>query len=191
VFPVVTPAGAGRPGSVQLAWGARVSTTFAQAVFALCRQFGWTAEHASWLMACMAFESARTFSPSIRNAAGSGAVGLIQFMPTTARWLGTTTENLELLSAVSQLYYVGKYFEPYAPRIHSLSDMYMAILLPKYIGQPDDAVLFFDGVAYRQNAGLDTDKDGKVTKREAAAKVAAMLNSGLQPGNVAVYEGWL
>ncbi len=184
-----SPTDTGRVAPIQLAWGARVSTGFAKAVLALCAHFGWTSEHASWLMACMAFESGRTFSPSIRNAAGSGAVGLIQFMPTTAKWLGTTPENLELLSPESQLYYVGKYFEAYAPRIHSLSDMYMAILLPKYIGQPDSAVLFSDGISYRQNAGLDANHDGKVTKAEAAARVTAMLAEGLRPGNVAAYEG--
>ncbi len=184
------PASDTRKQAIQLAWGARVSTSFAQAVFALCRQFGWHAEHASWLMACMAFESGRTFSPSVRNAAGSGAVGLIQFMPTTAKWLGTTTENLELLSAESQLYYVGKYFATWAPRIHSLPDMYMAILLPKYIGQPDDAVLFADGESYRQNSGLDANSDGKVTKAEAAGRVIAMLAEGLKPGIVAPYEGF-
>lgn len=36
----------------------------------------------------------------------------------------------------------------------------------------------------RQNAGLDTNKDGKVTKREAAAKVAGLLDEGRRPGNV-------
>ena len=56
--------------------------------------------------------------------------------------------------------------------------MYMAILLPKYVGQPDDAVLFSGGVAYRQNAGLDTNRDGQVTKAEAAGKVAAKYNKG-------------
>lgn len=182
---------ADRPQPIHLAWGAHVSTPFAQALFAICAGFGWHRSHASWLMTCMAFETGRTFSANVRNAAGSGAVGLIQFMPTTAKWLGTTTENLALLSAESQLYYVGKYFATWAPRIHSLTDMYMAILLPKYIGQPDDAVLFSDGVSYRQNAGLDANRDGKVTKGEAAARVTAMLAEGLKPGNVATYDGAL
>ncbi|EIL99152.1 transglycosylase SLT domain-containing protein [Rhodanobacter thiooxydans] len=178
-----------RAKPIQLAWGMRVSTGFARGVLGLCRGFGWGPAHASWLMACMAFESATTFSPSIRNAAGSGAVGLIQFMPSTARGLGTTVENLALLSAESQLDYVAAYFEPYAKRIRSLSDMYMAILLPKYIGQPEDAVLFSGGVAYRQNAGLDANHDGKITKAEATARVADMLKRGLQPGVFATYEG--
>jgi hypothetical protein len=172
---------------INLAWGARVSTGFAQTLLGMCRAFGWEAEHASWLMACMAFESAETFSPSIRNAAGSGAVGLIQFMPSTAADLGTTVENLQLLSAESQLYYVQQYFKPYAKRIGSLSDMYMAILLPKYVGQPGESVLFSEGVGYRQNAGLDANHDGKITKDEATAKVLAKLQRGQSPGFTAAY----
>jgi hypothetical protein len=130
----------------------------------------------------MAFESGETFSASVRNAAGSGAVGLIQFMPSTARDLGTTTENLALLSAESQLVYVRSYFRPYARRIASLPDMYMAILLPKYIGAMDSAVLFSGGTPYRQNSGLDANKDGRVSKLEAASKVQAKWARGMQPG---------
>lgn len=173
--------------SIRLAWGARVSTDFVQALFALCASLGWGASHAGWLMACMAFETGRTFRPDVRNAAGSGAVGLIQFMPLTAARLGTTTENLALLGAASQLAYVEDYMRPYAGRIASLSDMYMAILLPAYIGKPESAVLFSSGVAYRQNAGLDANTDGRVTKAEASARVQAMLDEGLQPANAASY----
>ena len=65
-----------RAKPIHLAWGARVSTAFAQAVFGICREFGWGPQHASWLMACMAFETGATFSPAVRNGAGSGAVGV-------------------------------------------------------------------------------------------------------------------
>ena len=39
----------------------------------------------NFLMAIMSFESGATFDPNIKNAAGSGATGLIQFMPSTAK----------------------------------------------------------------------------------------------------------
>jgi hypothetical protein len=183
---LAAPARSGTP--VQLAWGARVSTEFARHVLGICAEFGWSGAHASWLMACMAFESGGTFSASVHNAAGSGAVGLIQFMPSTAVDLGTTTENLALLSPESQLTYVRAYFKRYARRIESLSDMYMAILLPKYIGTLDSTVLFSGtGASYRQNAGLDANSDGKITKGEATARVAAMLQRGLETANVAAY----
>jgi hypothetical protein len=185
--PVVPPATAANV--IQLAWGARVSTGFAAGVLGICRGFGWGAQHPSWLMACMAFESGETFSPSVRNAAGSGAVGLIQLMPSTAAELHVTVDDLARMSALAQLAYVQQYFRRYAPRIASLSDMYMAILLPKYVGKPGDSVLFSEGVAYRQNAGLDANHDGRITKDEATAKVAAKLQRGLQPGFFATYGG--
>lgn len=162
----------------KLAWGQKVNPTFRAKVLEICRDFGWGDQHASWLMSCMAFESAETFNPHIKNAAGSGATGLIQFMPATARGLGTTTDILASMSAVQQLDYVQKYFKPYYKRIHSLSDMYLAILMPKYVGQPESTPIFSGGIAYRQNSGLDTNKDGTVTKAEAAGKVALKLQKG-------------
>ena len=164
-----------------IAWGKKVERPFVDKVLGICKDFQWDDDHASYLMSCMAFESAETFSPTIRNAAGSGATGLIQFMPATARGLGTTTADLAKMTAVEELDYVKLYFRPYYRRINTLSDMYMAILLPKYIGQPEDSALFTGGtVAYRQNSGLDANKDGKVTKREAAAKVQKKLERGLE-----------
>ena len=88
------------------------------------------------LMACMAWETGRTFNPAVRNMAGSGATGLIQFMPSTARALGTTTDALAAMSAERQLDYVEAYFQPYRGRLRDLGDLYMAILWPRGIGQP-------------------------------------------------------
>lgn len=165
---------------MKLAWGAKVSDLFVTRLFAMVSRLGWQREQANDVMGCMAFESDETFSPSVVNKAGSGAVGLIQFMPSTAMGLGTTVENLKLLSAESQLDYVEMYFLPYAKKIHTLSDMYMSILLPKYIPYPDSAILFSgDTKAYRQNSGLDANKDGNITKLEATARVQAMLVKGL------------
>lgn len=164
-----------------LAWGAKVAPEFRQRVIDICKGFKWQDSQASDLMACMAFESGETFSPSIKNAAGSGATGLIQFMPSTAVGLGTTTAKLAALSATDQLEYVRRYFKPYAQRIQTLPDMYMAILLPSYVGRPDSAILFSEGVSYRQNAGLDSNSDGIITKREAAAHVQAKLDKGMKP----------
>ena len=134
------------------------------------------------LMACMAFESAGTFSPSIRNAAGSGAVGLIQFMPETAMGLKTDTASLAAMTAERQLDYVGKYFDGKRGRgsLRTIEDLYMAILWPPGIGKAPSYVIFTSpSIYYRQNAGLDLDRDGKVTKFEAAARVRAMRTRGL------------
>lgn len=171
---------------MKLAWGWKVSEEFRTKVLGIVTSFNWPMDpYSSWLMACIAFESSETFSPTIRNAAGSGAIGLIQFMPATARYLGTSVETLAQMTAVEQLEYVRKYFYPYASRIKSLSDMYMSILLPRYVGSEEDAVLFLSPtISYRQNAGLDANKDGKITKKEATLKVMAKLEKGMKPGFV-------
>lgn len=171
----------------KLCWGARVSPVFRSRLFQMVRAFGWREDQASDLMACIAFETGGTFSPSVRNAAGSGAVGLIQFMPSTAEYLGTTSEALSQMTAEDQLDYVRKHFQPYAKKIKNLADMYMAILMPKYVGASDMTVLFSGGIAYRQNSGLDADKDGKITKLEASVKVLNKYNQGLKEGNFSEY----
>ena len=165
-----------------LAWGLKVSPTFRDRVFWIESQLGIDADYQ---IAAMAFESGETFHANVRNAAGSGAVGLIQFMPSTARSLGTTTEKLAAMTPEDQLNYVYKYFKPYKGRLRTLSDVYMAILWPRGVGKPESYPLFVRGKSplanYDQNAGLDTNKDGVITKAEAAAKVQAKLLKGMAP----------
>lgn len=168
-----------------LAFGARVSPAFRTRVYELVRNLGWTNEHADWLMACMAFETGETFSPSVRNPS-STATGLIQFMAATARQLGTTTTKLAAMSAVQQLAYVEAYLRPYARRIRSLEDMYLAILWPRGIGQALSWVLWYSGTqAYAVNRGLDRNRDRKVTKHEATQKVRDLLAKGRRLENLA------
>jgi spore coat assembly protein SafA len=166
-----------------LAWGKKVSKEFRQKVREIADSLK---TDPNYLMACMAFESAETFSPSIKNAAGSGAVGLIQFMPSTAQMLGTTSEELASMSAVEQLNYVEKYFKPSSGKLSTLDDVYMAILWPAAIGKPLDHVLFKRGDPehprrYMLNAGLDFNEDGFVTKAEAADRVREALAKGKLP----------
>nr|WP_321265687.1 transglycosylase SLT domain-containing protein [Alcaligenes faecalis] len=162
----------------RLAWGRKVSQAFRDRLIEICQVLG---VEPDYLMACIAFESAETFSPSIKNAVGSGATGLIQFMPNTAKGLGTTTAALAALTAEQQLEWVLAYFMPYKGRLKTLADVYMAILWPAGIGKPDDWTLWDEvsrPTTYRQNAGLDLNKDGKITKAEAAAMVLAKLERG-------------
>lgn len=179
------PAPAQRP----LAWGAKVSPVFRDRVRWLAEdlQIGPTVDDgADMLMTCMAWESGRSFRADVKNMAGSGATGLIQFMPATAKDLGTTVEKLAAMAPEDQLNFVWKYFRPYRGKLKTLSDLYMAILWPAAVGKPESFVLWEAKnrpVVYRQNAGLDVNKDGQITKAEAASKVAALLEEGLRPGN--------
>lgn len=172
-----------------LAWGSKVSPAFRERVRRIADTMGMPQDGASWLMGCMAWESARTFSPSVRNAAGSGAVGLIQFMPDTAHGLGTSTDALAAMTAEEQLEYVAKYFKPYAGKLQLLSDCYMVILWPAAVGKPDGTILWDQSTrptTYKQNAGLDGDHNGQITKAEAASRVHDLYVEGLRPTNVAV-----
>ncbi len=171
-------------GTEKVAWGAKVSPLFKERVL-------WMADalecDPSDLMACMHWESGGTFRPDIKNAAGSGATGLIQFMPSTAKGMGTTTAALAKMKAEDQLNYVYRYFRSYAGKLRNLGDVYMAILWPGGVGKPDHYVLFDRSkkpVTFRQNAGLDVNKDGLVTRAECLVKVNERLARGLRPENL-------
>lgn len=168
----------------KIAWGSKISPIFKERVLWIANTLGCDVNH---LMACMAWESAETFRPDIKNAAGSGATGLIQFMPRTAKTLGTTTEALAKMTAEDQLRYVYYYFKPYTGRLKNLGDVYMAILWPGGVGKSDDYVLFDRAkkpTTFRQNAGLDVNKDGLVTRAECLVKVKQKLSKGLLPANI-------
>ncbi len=119
----------------------------------------------NWLMAVMNSETGGTFSPSSRNSA-SGAVGLIQILPSTAIDLGTTVEQLRNMSNVQQLDYVYKYFYPYRNYINKFEDLYIITFYPNADGKfastlskPDSWE--FPLVVQNQNPGIDTIADFK------------------------------
>ncbi len=129
------------------------------------------------LLTIMSFETGGTFDPAKKNGAGSGATGLIQFMPSTARELGTTTSALAGMSQTEQLEYVRSYFHMRKSELgeaRDLESLYMHVLLPKAANLSNDAALFAANgnavlsgpTAYRQNRGLDVNGDGIVQKRE-------------------------
>jgi hypothetical protein len=172
---------------MRLAWGAKVSPLFRERLLAMCVRLG--IDDPNDMMACIAFETGRKFTSDVVNAA-SGATGLIQFMPSTARAMGTTTEYLASLSPEDQLEWVERYFRDHqrlAGRMHSLDDVYMGILWPKGVGKLLNWPLFSkddaDSRAYFGNKGLDVNADGVVTKGEATAYVQKQLNDGLAFGN--------
>jgi hypothetical protein len=162
----------------QLAWGARVSAAFKAKLIQIAENIG---VDPNYLISAIAFETGETFSPSIRNR--SGATGLIQFLPNTATELGTSTSDLAVMTAEDQMDYVEKYFNQYKNMLETIEDVYMAILWPAAIGKPNSWVLFSRPSAqYDRNSGLDTNKDGNVTKEEAAAMVKAKLLKGRGAG---------
>lgn len=149
-----------------------VTPEFIAGVEAMAERLGTRPEY---LLAAMSFETGGSFDPAQRNNAGGSATGLIQFLPSTARGLGTSMGELAGMSSVEQLQYVEAYFEPYAGQLNSIENVYTAVLS----GRPRDAgeVLFRQGsAAYAANAPLDTNHDGAITGAEATSFVRARIS---------------
>lgn len=136
-------------------------TLFVQKVNKICSDLG---IEPNWLMLTMWFETAGTLDHRIVNKI-SGATGLIQFMPNTAKQLGTTTEQLRNMTNVEQLDYVHKYLKAYKGRMKNWLDVYCAVFWPAAIGKSDDYVITSDIVA-KQNPVFDLNKDLDIHKWE-------------------------
>ena len=161
-------------------YNSKIPNDAKEALRSLQRKFSWTDDQLDYLIACMAFES--NLNPQAVNKY-SGAVGLIQFMPSICKAYGTTADEMLKRSFVEQIPYVEKHFQPYYKRTKSLSDMYMAIFMPSFIGKPEEAVIFdktTKPISYNQNKGLDINKDGRITKLEASLMVLKRYERGLQ-----------
>lgn len=136
-----------------------------------------------WLMVCICFETARTFRSNVRNKY-SGSVGLIQFIPSTAYRLGTTPGKLAAMNPVEQLYYVEKYFAPYAGKMFSVYDCYIVIFAPYFLGKPESQILYrsdgkteLDRRRYRLNKVLDVNRDGLITIRDVQNQIKKFVPS--------------
>jgi hypothetical protein len=141
-------------------------TAFLEKVVEISEKLG---VNPNWLMAIMNWESAGTFSASVKNPY-SGATGLIQFMPATARDLGTTVEALASMSEIQQLDWVYKYYVRYKSKLKSYTDLYLTTFYPVAVGKPSDYVLgnseFWIQKIAEQNPAFDLNKDRKITKGE-------------------------
>lgn len=149
------------------------------------------------LAALMGFESRWTFSPDVKNPTG-GATGLIQFMPDTARRLGTTTADLAKMSAFDQLDYVQKYLAKMG-RWRIPGDTYLMVFWPSGVGKPDDYLIgekgnmtlvpgasFSRNTVYEQNKGLDANGDGRITAGDVRRKVLSILAQSEAAGSIDV-----
>lgn len=120
------------------------------------------------LLAIMNSESG--LNPQAVNKNG-GATGLIQFMPSTAKSLGTTTEALKNMTAIQQLDYVEKFLvnaknkSALKNKTHlSAGDLYALVFLP---GRAGREVLTTQGECYyASNKGTDENHDGQITKTD-------------------------
>src|SRR5690606_6559570 len=136
-----------------------------------------------YILAVMSFETGGSFSPGVRNGVGSGATGLIQFMPTTARELGTSTDALARMSAVEQLEYVERYFNNRSDPgdLDTLEGVYTTVLYGSPRPDPDSTLFSQGSAAYRMNAPLDVNRDGRITAGEATSFVRQRIDGDAPP----------
>ena len=107
----------------------------------------------------------------------SAATGLIQFMPETAKGLGTTVEELIQMTAVQQMPFVAQHLKEAlknAPKGQvSSSDLYASVYWPRAVGKPEDYIIAEKGdPVYDLNyRSLDVNQDGKIQKWELGKKI--------------------
>ena len=171
-----------------LIWGNKVSCKFRKKVVAIAKEL-WPNDFknmANNLMAVFAWETGETFKPDVPNRAGSGATGLIQFMPdkvetyfghkatmeTVPNYFNSKDAKLHNLprskefaqmKAEDQLDYVKKYFEDQKGKKLDFVDFYLQVLFPVSSGKP--AHIVFGTEKYRDEIGLPTDSDSVKQKR--------------------------
>lgn len=118
-------------------------------------------------------------NPSAVNPT-TGATGLIQFMPSTAKGLGTTTDKLKKMTIEEQLPYVEKYLAnakksagiPIGQKMDG-GTLYALVFLPAFANKK---ILCSAGDKYyNANKGLDSNKDGQITKADLATRLSTYV----------------
>ena len=149
------------------------------------------------MLSCMHLETGGTMDPAITNSLGY--TGLIQFGGAAATACGTTTSALRDMDRATQCTYVTKYFQVNklntkapSPR---LVDIYLTILWPAAVGQPDSYIIWDSqnpqtSKAYFANPAFDPGHAvGHVTVAMVASVIAthqttvkqALANAGTAP----------
>lgn len=114
---------------------------FAQAVRQTAQRLGTKPEY---LLAVMSFETGGTLDPCQKGAIaldGTHATGLIQFMPDTARELGTNSEKLCRMTQVEQMQWVERYLVQRGFNGGGLPQLYSTI----FAGHPNASPSIGDG----------------------------------------------
>lgn len=97
-----------------------------------------------YLLAAMSFETAGTLDPTIKGVTaldGTRATGLIQFMPDTAKELGTSSAEIAQMDKVEQVLLAEKYFTQRGFVGGGLQQLYSTI----FAGHPNASSTISDG----------------------------------------------
>ncbi len=144
---------------------------------------------AEWLADVIAFES--RFDPTVRNQID--ATGLIQFMPYTAKNLGTSIDSLARMSFDKQMEYVYKYLKPFKGRFKSPAHLLGSIWsspdildmlddpkrVQKALNRSDGQITFRN---YLQRLGKDAGRQYKLPGVSRRARAANVRHTKLHKG---------
>lgn len=115
------------------------------------------------------------WNPQARNPNAS-ASGLIQFLASTAKGLGTTIEAIRQMNAYQQLEYVERFYRPFKGRIKSPSDALMAAFWPAGVGKGDAYVIAREGSSvYEVNKAFDRSKKGWIDASDVTASIKRVV----------------
>jgi len=115
--------------------------------------------------------------PTQRNR-DTDASGIFQLM-----WFnlpkGMTPKEFSMLSATEQLKYYRKYITPYKKYLKNaeIEDLYLLGLYPAKVINKTEIIFVYPSENYIQNRGLDTNKDGKITRRDIRRKITNYLEN--------------
>lgn len=153
-----------------------------------------------WLATVMSFETAGTFSPNVPNKAGSGAFGLIQFMPSTAASLlgypqtevgkAQAAAKGKAMSFATQL---KKMVIPYfkGGKYNSLNDLYLRVFYPAAMNKaPDYVVGKAPSAVYNQNKGFDKDGKGWITQKDITRTINSVFNGAASLPRIVISAPW-
>lgn len=136
-----------------------------------------------WLATVISFETAGTFSTSIVNRAGSGAFGLIQFMPQTARNIlktATTEEAVRIGKSMTFTEQLTRMVIPYfsGRKMTSLEDVYLAVFYPAAMNKAGSWIIgATPSAVYTQNAGFDKSGKGYITRDDVTSRLRSLYQS--------------
>jgi len=121
-----------------------------------------------WLMAAMFIES--NFKNSAVNEIG--AIGLIQFLPSTYTGMGYSKNEMITMSNVEQLNVVYKFLKPFSGKIKSYTDLHTVIFFPKATEFKDNQPFEYGSLTAEKvalaNKQIDLNSDKQITKKEFA-----------------------
>ena len=108
----------------------------------------------------------------------SGATGLIQFMPMVAERMGITTEDIGKMNRSDQVGLIDQYFSMnQLPNSPTAGQLYTNVFMPALTNKGSDYEItreddkYNNAYIYRENAGLDKNKDGIITIDEMGGRI--------------------